>query len=98
MPVAKYLEQNGTGFLGFAVPDQAAFFGAKSLFAAKDLATNCEQEPCKARRHLESLKSMYVVDHHAPAHVAHYRKACAGRPSCMTLAMPPPDDDRHYSQ
>ena len=45
--VAKYLEQNGTGFLGFAVPEQAAFFGAKSLFAAKDLATHCEREPCK---------------------------------------------------
>ena len=48
--VARYLEQNGTGFLGFDVPAQAAFFGAKSLFSAKDLATHCEREPCKARR------------------------------------------------
>jgi len=28
---------------------QAAFFGAKSLFVAKDLATHCEREPCKVR-------------------------------------------------
>ena len=50
LSVAKYLKQNGTGFLGIATADQAAFFGAKSLFAAKNLATHCEQEPCEARQ------------------------------------------------
>ena len=49
MSVARYLEQNGTAFLGFDIPEQAAFFGAKSLFVAKDLAMHCEREPCKAR-------------------------------------------------
>jgi hypothetical protein len=56
--VAAYLEQNGTGFLGFIVPNQAAFFGAKSLFVAKDLATHCEREPCQARRQLVSTLSL----------------------------------------
>ena len=55
MSIVKYLEQNGPGFLGFGVPDQAAFFGAK-LFAAKDLATHCEPEPCEVRLQLTSAR------------------------------------------
>ena len=42
--VLQYVGQNGAGFLGVSVPDPRAFFGCKSLFSAKGLASALEDD------------------------------------------------------
>ena len=84
--VTKYLDQNGTAFLGFEVPTQAAFFGAKSLFAAKDLATHCEREPCKARFGNRPPVSHCTVGRRTSCDGLHLKVTLLSQPELMTLA------------